>query len=253
MVLLVNALESGTSGTTVTTSNSGGDPTDIAFDFVNTPNSSTATFDNTHSAHGVQSLALGTGPSSANSNVGWSSSLTLTSLNQVWFRCYVYLSALPTAGSMRIFAAFSSSGICAAINIRTTGKLTFNDANFATQLTSTNGMPTNSWFRVEGYVTASATVGQGEFKLFGVNTQSMDSSTPDETKTSGATLNTAANITKVELGQSGSAPQANFTFWMDDLGVSDSGYIGTAGPQDTETGGLDDEHVIGVADMAAHA
>ena len=87
--------------------------------------------------------------------------------------------------------------------------------------TTTNTVPLSTWFRVEGYVTSSATVGQVELKLF----STPDHTTPTETQTSSArrTRSAAPQPGRYGLATGGTA---GVTWWMDDVAVSVTGYIG---------------------------
>ena len=106
--------------------------------------------------------------------------------------------------------------------INANGTLSMRDASGTVQVTTTNTVPNNAWYRVEGYIISSASAGQVELKLF--NTP--DSVTPTETQTSGSALNTtggAMNQVRFGLATGG---VSGLTWWMDDVAVSVSGYTG---------------------------
>ena len=219
MTKLLNNAEGGTNGTTVTTGNSGGSSGD-AFDVVTIGASDTLTFDNAHAAHGSLSYKFISGSTSAVVLV-WSTSLTGSSLTQVWWRAYYYATSHSMA--IKIVEALSGSTQRAAVSINTSGKIILQNAAGTTISTSSTTLPTSAWVRLEGFFIGSATVGQIECKIF---TTSADEFTPDETLTTSAAQNTGGTITKIQFGDS--SPSAPFTNWMDDLGVSDTAYIGSA-------------------------
>ena len=73
------------------------------------------------------------------------------------------------------------------------------DSGGTARITTANTVPLNAWYRAEGLVTSNATAGQLEVKLF----DSPDSTTPTETQTSAADLDTlGGNINQVRFGPS---------------------------------------------------
>lgn len=222
-VTLTNSAEGITpSGTTVTTGNSGG-ASGNAWDAVNIGASATITSDNAHAAHGSLSTKFVT-TTSAQNTVVWSTSLTGSSIATVWWRIYVYVTANPSS-NIPLVLVRNGANQCSRFVLGTAGTFTYNDAANTTRLTSTGVVNTNAWTRIEGFTTASATVGQLEFKLF---TSGLDNSSPDETQSSTATLNTQTAVTQVFYGLT-SVAAANITFWLDDVGASDTAYLGPAG------------------------
>lgn len=216
MTLALNNFEGGSNGTAVTVANSGG-ASGTAWTAVGA--TGTVAYDNTHVAHGGLSCKMAT-TTSADVALTWSTAV-VGSAAQLWFRVYCYLTANPPAG-FPIFSADTSGGAaqCGAFTIETTGQMTGQDSAFTGIFTTTNTIPLNQWFRVEGFVIGSATVGQLELKLF----DSMDSTTATETQTSAATLNTSGNIAQVFFSFFARANTG--PFWIDDAGISDQGYLG---------------------------
>jgi hypothetical protein len=215
---VVNTFAGGTNGTGVTTGNSGG-ASGNAFDSILNAFGGTTAYDSAHAIASTLSADV-TLPSAANAGVQWGTSLTSgTPIGEAWFRIYVYLAA-NLAHRETIVQFNPSSGFGPVLDLGTSGLVQFLDANGTTQLTSANSISTGAWARIEGYVIASATVGQFEFKLF----LSPNSVTPDETQTSGATQNTGIDIASVGYGFPNG--QAAEQMWMDGLGASSSGYIG---------------------------
>lgn len=218
MTLLTNSFEGQSSGTTVTAANSGG-TSGSAFDVVTgPPTSGTLAYDNTHAAHGVNACKVAIAATSGQNLCRWSTSMGTQ--GQVWYRLYVYFTANPAA-TFRL-AGFATSGgtTCSLLLLTNLGQLQMTNAGGTTQFT-TAAINTGSWSRIEGFVIGSATVGQVECKVF----NSPNSTTPTDTKTSGAALNTTGSMGLYSYGVVVST--TNITaFWMDDLGLSSTGYIG---------------------------
>jgi hypothetical protein len=218
MTTLTNSFEGGTNGTTITAANSGG-ASGNAFDVVSIGASATLTFDNTHVAHGSLAGNVTTPVAATNSYAAWTTSMGTQTT--VWFRLYLYYTANP-ANTHRVFTGVSGASNCGSLQVTAAGKLQWINSSNATILTSTAAIPLGAWFRIEGFITGSATVGQVELKLF----STPDSLTPNETDTSAATQNTLSTMNGYRFGVSGST--ASVTFWMDDLGLSSTGYLGPA-------------------------
>ena len=220
MTLLTNNAEGGTSGTTVTTGNSGG-ASGNAFDVVSIGTGAALTFDNTHAAHGSLAYEFSTGSTSGLSRVQYTTAMGTQS--QVWFRLYCYLTANPAA-TIRLWDADQSATACGVIVVLSTGHLQFRTGSAGTQtLNSTNAVPLNAWWRLEGFCTGSATTGQVEFKLY----TTPDSTTPLETQTSASNINTTGTMDHYSFGISTNTANVA-AFWEDDLGLSSTGYIGPA-------------------------
>jgi hypothetical protein len=220
-VYLTNNFEEGTSGTTISTGNSA-PPAGAgnAFDVVNIGSGAALTFDNAEAAHGTLSAKFVEPAVATSCYLQWSTSLTATTLNQIWFRVYCYF---PTYSlTLRLVEIVNGTTFCGAVSINATGHvLTQSSVGGATQTTSTLAMPTSQWYRLEGYFIGSATVGQIQVKIF---TTSPDELNPDETDTTPATVNTNSALTGIRFGNPSSV--ASYTFWLDDLGASDTGYLG---------------------------
>jgi hypothetical protein len=205
----LNSFEGGSSGTTITAGNSGG-ASGTAFTSV----TGTCTFDNAQVMHG--GLAAKFVTSATTAFVQWN---TLGNLATAWFRLYVYFTANPAASTRIANFQNSSATRCGTLLIGAAGKVLFVDGAGVTQLNGAVSINLNAWNRIEGFITGSATVGQEEFKLF----TTPDSTVPAETLTSAATLNTTGTIDQFVPGMSASA---TVTYWLDDIGVTDQGYLG---------------------------
>ena len=228
MTTITSGFEQGPDGTAVTTANSGGGG-DTAFDLVFAGTGASVTYDSTYSAHGTLAAACATTTSSGQAKAEWQpTALGSPSISKLWFRCYFYFASLP-ASNCGIAEVLTSGGTeCARLIVTSGGVLEFLDSAHATQLTSANTVPAGAWFRVEGYCVGDASAGQLEFRLF----LTPDSVTPDETQTSGSALNTTGTIGEASFGLAGFAP-AGTSVWIDDVGASDTGYIGPVSTGET--------------------
>lgn len=231
MTVLTNSFEGGTNGTTLTTANSGG-ASGNAFDAVtNTGTNAVDIFDNTVAAHGTLSCKVATGTSSVQSLNRWSTSMG--TVTQVWFRMYLYFTAFPTAVTRVMGYATSGGTTCGIVGVAaTTGKVNFFNASGSAIITTANAVPLNAWCRVEGFLIGSATVGQMQLKLF----TTPDSQTPTEMLTSTAAQNTTGAPGLYSFGIISNAANLG-PFWMDDIGISSTGYLGPAGTPTGPNGG----------------
>lgn len=223
MTLLTNSWEGGTNGTVLSTGNTGG-LSGNAFDAVNASGTgTTGKFSNTQAAHGSLSMQLiyASGVASK-AYVSWTTSMGAQS--QIWFRLYVYLTAYPNA-AMRLWSTdIGGVTLCSALYVNTGGTLSFNDTS-AAAFTTTNAIPLNTWYRLEGFCTGSATVGQLELKMF-----AGDSATPVETDTSAATRNTGGTQDSYRFGSLQTVTNTPaLTIYYDDIGLSSTGYLGPSG------------------------
>jgi hypothetical protein len=185
-------------------------------------------YSNVEAAHGVLSCVMAQPSSAANGYVIWSTSLTATTIATVYFRIYVWYASTPSAG-VRLVTILNGTTFYGGVQLNTTGKLTALNAAGSAQTfvgnginATTNALNTGAWSRIEGFITGSATVGQVSVSIY----NSMDSTVATETEATAATLNTTGALTTIRFGDPGAAP--SFTMYMDDLGASDTGYLGPA-------------------------
>jgi hypothetical protein len=236
---LKNSFEGGSNGTTITTGNSGTAPDD-AFDNVSTGTGATTAFDNTQAAHGTLSAKIATAATSTTSYLEWSASFPNPATR--WFRAYLYFTALPAA-QYRVLNVLQGSTNIGNILFTAAGALAFTRAAGTTVFTSA-AIPLNQWVRLEGFVTGDASVGQWEYKIW----YTPDSpGTPDDTQTSAATQAMTGVPDKVRFGIGLNIANAG-PYWMDDIGLSDTGYLG---PISTTPISLAD--TVGVADSISIA
>jgi hypothetical protein len=212
---LENTFEGGTSGTTVSTSNSAA-PGDTQFTAIGSGTGTSIAFDNSTSAHGSLSAKVSTGSSVQASYAAWN-----LSGSQLWFRGYFYFTAFP-ASSFRLVEWVATSTYCGSVNVNSSGVIALDGSAGTDVLTTTNTIPLNQWFRLEGFLTGSATVGQLSVSLY----EQVDGTTATETQTTAASVNTAsASITSVRFGINPGVASIG-PFWMDDLALSSTGAAG---------------------------
>jgi hypothetical protein len=165
---------------------------------------------------------LVTTPSTAACYGMWTGSGMLASAAaQTWIRVYLYQAANPA--SVHQLCLFGVGGTRAGdLVINANGTLSMRNTSGTVIFTTTTTVPLSAWYRVEGYLTSSATTGQMELKLF----TSPDSTTPAETQTSAANLNTlGGTITQVRFGPS-STGVTGLSYYMAAVAASVAGYIG---------------------------
>jgi hypothetical protein len=222
-VLLLNSNEGGSNGVTLTPlvgGNTGGASGNF-WDAVTIGAGCVDAFDNTRAAHGTLSTKISSAATAATSYNQWSTSAG--SITKPWWRMAMYFTALPAA-SHRIWSAFQTATLCCAFRLGTDARVTFLDSLAAVGVQTTNPVPLNQWFRLEGFLIGSSTTGQMELKIF----SNVDDVSPLETLTSAATLNLfgVPNVYRYGLGSN----LANAgPWWQDDYGLSDTGYIGPVG------------------------
>jgi hypothetical protein len=176
----------------------------------------TITYDNTH-VYGTLAAKFDRSiVDNAACRMEWTTGIgTLTD----WFgRIYLYATAFPAASFRVVLDITGNNQLCF---INDTGKIRGFDTLGAPVYTTTNSIALNQWVRIEWHWIHSATVGQGEVKLF----NSPDSATPTETVTSAADKNTGANTSNVGFGLSEGSV---FTgpIWLDNIVAGATSYPG---------------------------
>lgn len=217
MIRQENSAEGGSSGTAVTTGNSGGGA-NTAFSSVVTGANCAITFDNGAAAHG--SLAFKYAVSAGGGGggyTGWS----LGAAQRLWYyRCYLNSAVLPPADTP--ITAFYGGGVLrGSVTLGPTGLVKLKNAAGASP-GFTGSVTAGVWARLDGFISADPTTGQMEVRL---------STTADSTIVPGALVVTAptqalgGTVDEIRFGNlSGSV----CSFYLDDLGVGDTGYLGPA-------------------------
>lgn len=207
------------SGTTVSVGNSGG-VSGNAWDATSIGVGATDISDNTHAHSGSLSNQIVSTATAATSYNQWD--VTIGSLVQHWFELYLYATANPPA-SHRLYSVLQTSVNCFGVRLGTNGIITCLDANSVAipLMVTTNPIPLNKWFRIEGFMIGDALVGQVELKLFA----NADDVTPLETDTSAANVNTTGASNRYRFGLGSNVANIG-PYWQDDVAVSTTGYLG---------------------------
>lgn len=193
----------------------------IGFDLASAPSGGTLEYDSTHSvAADGYDIQVATTTSNA-AYVGWQASGNLpVAATSYWFRMSLYLTSDP-AVSHEVLWFGDGASRAADIELITTGKIQLRDNAGTSQAVTTNSVPLNTRFRIEGFVTASATAGQISLSLYSTET----ATSPLETKTTAATLDTLALVNQVRFGLGIGVANCP-AFWMGNFAVSVTGPVG---------------------------
>jgi Putative Ig domain len=225
-----NNFGGGTDGTAITVGNSGGASGDAFTEVVCTGPAIPPKFSSIHVAHAhVDDLSMKIDPNGGAGYdcVKWSNLNT----TQVWFRAYLWFDSFPTT-TVQLFKCQTTSGdFTASIGIGTDGMIVITKGdNDTVELTGSVPIAVGQWIRVEGYIINQYSSGAGEFKLFNTG----NSITPVDTGTSGA-FDTIGYANHFFIGVCGNAGDSGAAFWVDDIGVTDVGYLGPFGGSNTVT------------------
>lgn len=211
----------GTAGATLTTSNAGGTG-DTQFDFVSIGSGASVTLDSTHAHSGSLSLKcnVGTGPADA----GFEWSTAIGPLTAWYTRVYYYAGSNPT-NHHRIYDAVTAGGaaLCSGVMHHTDGTLILLDGGFGIAAQTSTAIALNQWVRIETYFVGAAVGGYVELRLF----NSPESTTPTET-ISASSVNTSGTATNFRFGFNGDAYDTNRTMWLDDIAITNQGWLGPA-------------------------
>jgi hypothetical protein len=216
--LAINNFNGGTSGTTISTTNSAG-ISGTAFTTVSATNSAVAAFSNTQVAHGNLSAVVSTSATAGVASIQWGSAVVGTQTT-LYGRAYFYLTAAPGTNDA-VIEFQSTSGWAGGIQITTARVLLIQNQAFATVTTFASVIPTGQWVRVEWKLVSSATVGQIVLNYYATK----DSVTPTQTYTSAATQNFGANCNAVWFGWNNSHASQPTTY-IDDIALSTTGFLG---------------------------
>lgn len=242
MAQYANSAEGGSSGTTVTTGNSGGASGD-AWTAVTIAGGDGLTFDNTHAAHGNLAYKIVATTGATFFERTYPGATTTVAL-----RFYLYIAANPS--SLVTLANFTSSGtVRCMVNITAAGKLQFQSASGVATLMGTV-TPTGQWVRVELTATLNAVTGSMTLKRF----DNPDSNTVGDSITaSGQNLGGSAD--RYRIGRLGfSTGSFSGGHWIDEIAANDTGVaIGPLAAERSLTDSItvSDSTARGVADQRA--
>jgi hypothetical protein len=211
-----NSFEGGTSGTQVTTANSGG-ASGNAFDVATQGAGGTLQYDSTEAAHGSLSCKIQATTASA-VFLQWTTNTFSSAIT--YFRLYAFFTGNPGATS-RLYNITDGTSVM-SVFLNSAGKLVVSYGSVGTTfVTFTNSIPTGTWFRVEGFCIESPTVGQVSTSLF-----PGDSTSATESHTSAATLNTGTfSAPTSDFGDSSGVGTIG-PYWIDDIALSSTGPLG---------------------------
>lgn len=220
---LKNNFEEGANGTAISVTNSAGTGQN-AFDTVSVSNGSAGAYSTSVAAHGTLSALFVTPPAGGVANVHWNTSLGQQTT--LYGRANIYLTAYPGANDAVI--QFQNAGAWGGgIQIAVNGQIIL-QSNTYVQTNSVSVIPLNTWVRIEWQVVCGA-AGAASLTVRYYNV--LDSTTITEIITdvtnaygSGAT----PVVGDVGFGWNSNHPSQPNMF-MDDLQVSNTGWIGPAG------------------------
>jgi hypothetical protein len=220
---LVNNLEGGTNGVTVTGANAGGAGNNL-FDAISREAAAILAFDNTVAAHGSLALKCATTATpGAGAAVRWDAT-SLGIQNTIYARLYLYVTAVP-ASSARIFTAATTGGavLSGGLYLMPDGTLELDAVGFLFATASPVNL--NNWTRIELRIDGSTTAGYAELRLY----RTADDTTATETRTTDNLRNTGGPVGLVDFGHSFDVKANVGPFWLDDLGVSNTDWLGPVG------------------------
>lgn len=221
--ILTNNASGGANATNVTYYNSGqtsGNP----WDFMSLGANTSITFSNVV-ARGNLSYKCTTGVTSTTAFVAWNNQFPPASTFYIRFNAY--LPVYPS-GSMRFCEVSDGTSVGLSIGMTAAGKLSIRDGVSAQIGVSVLSMPVGRWFRLEIKCVSHATAGQVTIRVY----TEVDSPYPAEKINSAASFNTRPNgldLSSFRFGFVGLSI-ANYTYYLDDIAISDTGYLGPADP-----------------------
>lgn len=224
MTTVTYSFEGGTNGSNVA-QGTGAGPGDTSFDNVFIGSGATDIYDSTRAAHGTQSDKIAA-PSTTSTYNAWTTSVGTQTT--VWVRAYLFFTAAPSV-QHRVINMVGSAASRGNILATTSGTLIFTNSGGGTVLTSA-AFPAGNWFRLEAMFTGSATAGQWQYKIW-YQPDAPAGSTPSDTQTSAANLNTGGTTDTYRFGIGSNPASTAGPFWIDDVGVSTTGFIGPAAAQ----------------------
>ena len=233
-VALYNTFEGGTSGTTLTTGNTGANSGDAFGLITGTPKFSVA---QTHSS-GKLCCDCSTGVGATATNPQFGPGTIANAGADFWCRFYGYQTAAPVTTNTHIFAAFDDTGTpVRSIALRitaSTGAWGFYNAA-GTLYTGTAGavaLPTNQWFRFDLRLNGNTSTGLVEaFFYTGALLESpIGGPFTDHVLGTGLAISGSGNLPRLRYGPLGTVA-ASYTYFVDDVGYSEVSWIGSSLPQ----------------------
>jgi hypothetical protein len=236
MAQLLNSFETlNSDGVTITTANSGGGTAGNAFD-VATSTGGTRVYDLDEVMNGTRS-ALMTAPTAGNTaQLGWTRDSWAGSTTQ-YARMYFRVNDNTPASNMTIMVLRTSDGIGVAADVRlqTTGAIQLRPNQTVPSnggLHTSSPIPVNTWCRLEvrTHCQTSTTMRMSARLFIGSNANGI---VPDEVFGSDAAPSyTGGDGTMggASFGIISTTGQSNFVMSLDDLGIADLDWLGSANP-----------------------
>lgn len=224
--ILVNNANGGVDGQVVTAAGSG-NQSGTAAQFVIIQNAATVSYDAAYSRRSGLCYKFTTLAAPAPSGLVMLQFNSFVDTTTLYARFYVYIDELPAA-SVRLCELMNDDGaVCFAVGIRSDGTIIVRDATDTLASQFTLRTPTKRWLRFEVACTSGVGSAQSTVKLY----TEADSPHPAETRISTPTLTTQINGLPFSGARFGVGyPVQGFTLYMDDIALSDTGYLGPAKP-----------------------
>lgn len=178
------------------------------------------TYSNAHAISGTLSGKFGVAGSSSSNYLVWTTALG--TVIDHYGRLYIWLDALDSSRTAFVSFKTAASANACSLWVNASGTLTLVDASNGAVGTTSATVSTGQWVRIEWHIIHSATVGQGEVKLF----NDASSTTPTDSFTTAANKNLAADAREVHLGWELGPGTSGNTFYLDDIIVGADSYQG---------------------------
>lgn len=195
-------------------------PDNSSFDEVVLGTGTTFAYDNTRARNGTQSAKVATGTTGAMVRAGYTTSLGTQSI--IYGRGYWYFTSRPPAH--RIAEIRNSAGVCADINLLTTGHIQLRQFDAISVLQSTEPIPLNQWVRIEWKINLAAS-GHAELRVF------HDSDATVSSYRSAAIGNFRGAATDYRIGIGTNVSNAG-PYWIDSIGWTNENWIGPESAND---------------------
>jgi PhoD-like phosphatase len=230
MPVLVNSFQGYSQGVTPA-ANLGGAPgaagnlgtaAGFGWDAVTVTAGSTMIYDSTVAHDGGFSCKIATTGAVTCYTMWDSAGMLQAAVTQPYYRIYLYMTGNP-ATQHQVCAGTVSGTASADVIITTSGKVAMRALATGTPvITTTNSVPLNQWFRLEGFVLSDAAVGQVQVNLY----DTADSATPTETLTSAANLDTTGGVINQWRWGLATAGVSGVNWWMAGVALSTTGPVG---------------------------
>ncbi len=219
-----NNANAGTNGASVSYGASGGAGSGMDWDFIYIGADTSLTYAD-QPARGSLSYKCTLGATVSEAKMEWQRFQTSST---VYVRFYVFLPSVPN-NSFRFLEFSDGTQSVWSFGCRNDGKISIRDSAGTSMGVSTLSLPTGRWVRLEARVDAHGSTGGSTVKIF----TEADSPYPAEVMTSTNTFNTAPNSTGISIARLGiiiAAGATNFTYYLDDIELNNTGYAGPADP-----------------------